>query len=64
MCFKEKNDKIADRFVVSDDPFIFCEQSLPLDLYPKLSGRDEFFVYEIGIAERVYEIGITERRKS
>ena len=52
MCFKEKNDKIADRFVVSDDPFIFCEQSLPLDLHSELPGRNEFFVYEIGIVER------------
>ena len=52
MYFKEKNDEITDRFVVPDDPFIFCEQSLPLDLHPKLSGRDEFFVYEIGIAGR------------
>ena len=52
MCFKEKNDKIIDRFVVSDDPFIFCEQSLPLDLHPKLSGRDEFFVYENEIVGR------------
>ena len=52
MCSKEKNDKIADRFIMSDDPFIFCEQSFSLDLHSKLSGRDEFFVYEIGIVGR------------
>ena len=52
MCFKEKNDKIIDRFVVSDDPFIFCEQSFPMALHQKLPGRDKFFVYEIRIDER------------